>query len=73
MDGSSSVSVRYVFLKNGKRGKGIYYVLSRGDGTYIRRRWWGGIQTTVNRQLATVFDDVGIAEEWAKKRGLIQQ
>lgn len=50
--------------------KNMYVLEFVGIKLYIRKRWWGRIQTTTDIKLATKWNSRDEAREWALKRKL---
>ncbi len=62
------LSLQYVYIlrKGGRR-----WVIRTSDGLYIRKRWWGAIQSTVSAYDATCWKDAEEAVAWARTRRLL--
>ena len=56
-------------------GEGYYFEMHWGlkkiDGTYIRKRFWGAIQSTDKKWVASHWNSEKQAASWAKDHGFL--
>ena len=68
--GDPRQSATVLVVQTKTRGKGIftYWGIYTSKG-YLRKRWWGEIQTTWDKSKASVWKESLDAAKWAQKHG----